>query len=467
MENTTTNTGTLPEEKKYLKWYNKLGYGSGDAAACLTYALVTQFVMIYLTDSVGLNSAIIGSLILLSKVLDGITDIIFGHLIDKTHTKMGKARPWMFFAQFGVSFCVVMLFSIPHGIGSTSQYAWFFLSYTCMNAIFYTANNIAYASLTALITKNSNERVQVGVIRFCFSLGTNLFVAYATVYLSPIIGWSRIALFYTIAAIIINTISVFSVRELPPDELLDRSAEKERKSADKVGLWESIKISFTNRYFVALIFNYLIMYTAMGFGGIAIYYFTYIMHNTHNYSTYSSMYYLPMIFGLIFTPMLVKKFSMYKVNLAGYGVHLAACILFAAAGFAQNFPLMLIAMFIRGIGQGPLIGDQNALIALASDYSYRKTGKRVDGMMYSCSSMGNKLGTGIGTAVYGVLLSSGGFVPNAAQQTASCISMINFLFLIIPIIFAVLMIIDLKMLNIEKAVHDWDEAHPENEAVNA
>ena len=82
-------------EKKYLKWYNKLGYGSGDLAANCIYALLTSFVMIYLTDTVGLKASVIGMLIMVSKCLDGVSDVFFCNLMDKTHTKMGKARPWL------------------------------------------------------------------------------------------------------------------------------------------------------------------------------------------------------------------------------------------------------------------------------------------------------------------------------------------------------------------------------------
>ena len=85
----------MSKEKTYLKWYNKVGYGSGDVAGNVVYALLTSFVMIYLTDTIGLNAGVIGVLIAVSKIFDGITDIIFGTLIDKTHTKMGKAKPWM------------------------------------------------------------------------------------------------------------------------------------------------------------------------------------------------------------------------------------------------------------------------------------------------------------------------------------------------------------------------------------
>ena len=83
------------DNKKYLKWYNKIGYGSGDIAGNVVYAFLATFVMIYLTDTAGLNAGIVGTLMMVSKIFDGFTDIIFGSLIDKTKTKMGKARPWM------------------------------------------------------------------------------------------------------------------------------------------------------------------------------------------------------------------------------------------------------------------------------------------------------------------------------------------------------------------------------------
>ena len=76
------------EKKKYLKWYNKIGYGSGDIAGNVVYAFLTSFVMVYLTDTIGLASGIVGTLIAVSKLLDGFTDIFFGSMIDKTHSKM-------------------------------------------------------------------------------------------------------------------------------------------------------------------------------------------------------------------------------------------------------------------------------------------------------------------------------------------------------------------------------------------
>ena len=166
------------EEKKYLKLYNKVGYGGGDFAANMVYGLISSFVMIYLTNTIGMDAGIIGTLILVSKLLDGVTDILFGSLIDRTHSKFGKARPWMFWSYFGNAIALIALFAIPMNLSSKLQYAYFFIAYTLLNAIFYTANNIAYSALTSLITKNSQERVQMGTFHTRKSSGFQFHFSY-------------------------------------------------------------------------------------------------------------------------------------------------------------------------------------------------------------------------------------------------------------------------------------------------
>ena len=133
-------------------------------------------LMIYLTDTIGMDSGIVGTLMMVSKLFDGVTDIFFGSMIDKTKSRMGKARPWMLWAYIGCSAMIVMLFIVPAGASKFAQYAWFFVAYTLLNAVFYTANNIAYSALTSLITKNDSERVQMGSIRFMFAFGTSMLI---------------------------------------------------------------------------------------------------------------------------------------------------------------------------------------------------------------------------------------------------------------------------------------------------
>lgn len=452
------------EEKKYLKWYNKVGYGSGDLAANMIYALLTSFVMIYLTDAVGLKAGVIGTLIMLSKFMDGFTDVFFGSIIDNTKSKMGKARPWMLYAYIGNAVMIVAIFSIPKSLGDNAKYLYFFITYLLLNAVFYTANNIAYSTLTSLITRNSNERVQMGSIRFMFSLATNLVVASITVSSvaslgGGALGWKRIALIYAIIGLIVNTISVFSVKELPDNEDVV-VANKNNEKGNKLTLFESIKLLLGNKYYIIIYFIYVFIYIQIGLTGIGIYYTTYVLGNPALLGAFSLAGMFPIIIGLAFTPALVKKLKgMYKVNLYGYILVVVSSIVFVIAGYMGNVLLMLITMALAGLGSSPLYGDLNALIAESSEYTYYKTGKRIDGTMFSCSSLGIKIGSGVGTALSGWLLEAGKYVANAEVQPQSCINMLQFMYLWFPLIIAICLMALLSQLKVEKANREWESEH--------
>ncbi len=446
------------KEKTYLKWYNKIGYGSGDIAGNVVYALLSAFVMIFLTDTVGMNAGIVGTLIALSKLFDGVSDIFFGALIDKTNTRMGKARPWMFYGYFGCAICLVAIFCIPADISAKAQYAWFFIAYTLLNAGFYTANNIAYSALTALITKNNNERVQMGSIRFMFAFGTSMLIQTITVGLVAYFGggaaaWRTVAIIYAIVGIISNTISVMSVKELTPEELTEGEEVRiEEDAEEKYTLIDAFKLLIKNKYYLMICASYILMQIYTATLNMGIYYMTYVLKNANLLGVFSWAINIPMIIGLLFTPALVAKFGgMYKLNLTGYTRGTIGRLGVVIAGYLGSVPLMLACTAVAAIGMSPLQGDMNALIATCSEYTFLTEGKRVDGTMYSCTSLGTKLGGGIGTALAGWLLAFSGYVGGAAEQTASCLNMLHVMYLWMPMIFNLLITLILTRLNVEGA----------------
>ena len=396
-------------EKKYLKWYQKVAYGAGDLASNCSYGLVSSFLLLYLSDVLGLKTGIVGTLMLVSKLFDGVTDIFFGSMIDKTKSKLGKARPWMLYGQIGVSLSLVFLFSIPN-MGQVAQYAFFFAFYTSLNALFYTANNIAYSTLSALITYNPQERVQLGSIRFMFAVVTNIVMGFAVTdtveaFGGGANGWRAVAIICAVIGLVVNTISCLAVKEVEPDESVIAASDEEKKD-DTVGFLESLKLLFTNKYYIMIVVLYIVYYTMS------------------NITT-------------------------------GSGVYFA---------YQRNVKLMLLFMFIKGIFAGTLSGTLNALIAEISGYTYRTKGVRMDGTMFSCSSLGVKIGGGIGTAAVGWLLDLGGYIGTAAAQTEGAINMIFAMYVIIPVVFGVVITILLGMLNVEKANKKWDEEHSVKEA---
>ncbi|MFG6348462.1 MAG: MFS transporter [Lachnospiraceae bacterium] len=444
-------------EKKYLKWYNKVGYGSGDIAGNVVYAFLSSFLMIYLTDTIGMSSGIVGTLMMVSKLFDGVTDIFFGSMIDKTRSKMGKARPWMLWAYIGCSAMIVMLFMIPAGISSFAQYAWFFIAYTLLNAVFYTANNIAYSALTALITKNDSERVQMGSVRFMFAFGTSLLIQTITAGAVDLLGggaggWKAIAIIYAVIGLVVNTISVLSVKELPEEELESGNPVNEEIQEEKYGLKKAAKMLVSNKYYIIICVMYILMQIFTATLNMGIFFMTYILGDKSLLGVFAWAINIPLIAGLLLTPFLVKKFNgMYKLNLSGYVLATVARGLVIVAGYMGNVPLMLLFSGIASLGMSPLQGDLNALIAECSEYTFLTKGKRVDGTMYSCTSLGVKIGGGIGTALAGWLLDASGYIPNAAVQAASCINMLYFMYLWIPMIINLIITIFLSRLKVEHA----------------
>ena len=458
---------TATAEKKYLKWYQKVAYGSGDLAANCSYGLVSSFILLYLTGTMGLNSGIIGTLMLASKFLDGISDVIFGTLIDRTHSKLGKARPWMLYGQIGLSVCLFLLFAVP-AAGTTVQYIYFFVVYTALNAVFFTANNIAYASLVALITKNNNERVQLGSIRFMFAVVTNIVMGFAVTGMvekfgGGAAGWRTTALIFAIIGLVVNTISCLAVKELPEDELADELAAKKTKNADddKLSFGETVKILLHNKYYLLILAIYLVYYIMSNLTtGAGAFCATYYWGDGSLLGTFSMMKMFPVIIALALAPGLVKKFgSMQKVNFWGYLVSSVLGIPMIYVAAQKNVKMFLLLMFIKGIFAGMLSGSLNALIAEISSYTTRTTGKRMDGMMFSCSSLGVKVGGGIGTAAVGWLLELGGFVGTAAVQSESAITMIFNLYITFPVIMGVIITVLLAFLDVENANKKWDAEH--------
>lgn len=442
------------EEKTYLKWYNKVGYGAGDIAGNVVYAFLTAFVMVYLTDTIGLASGIVGTLIAASKLFDGFTDIFFGAMIDKTHSRMGKARPWMLYGYIGCAITLIGVFAVPVNIGKIAQYAWFFIAYTLLNGVFYTANNIAYSALTSLVTKNSKERVQMGSYRFIFAFATSLLIQSVTVGFVAALGgdagaWRMVAIIYAVIGLAVNTLSAMSVKELPEEELRQGNAGS---GEEKYGLLEAFRLLVKNKFYMMICGTYILQQLYNAMIGVGIYYMTWVLKNRNLYSIFAWAVNIPLIIALVFTPTLVGRWKgMYHLNLRGYMLAVLGRALVAIAGYFGSVPLMLLFTAVAALGQGPWQGDMNAVIASCSEYTYLTQGKRVDGTMYSCTSFGVKVGGGIGTAITGWLLEISGYVGTAAEQPESAIHMMSLMYLWIPVVLEILIMLVLSRMNVEEA----------------
>ena len=438
---------------------------SGSAISSHKNIHLSSFVMLYLTNTVGLNAGIVGTLIAVSKLFDGVTDVFFGSMIDKTHSKMGKAKPWMLYGYIGCAVTLVGIFAIPESLGKTAQYAWFFIAYSLLNAVFYTANNIAYSALTALITKNSKERVEMGSYRFIFAFSTSLLIQSVTIKFVEIMGggaagWRTVAIIYAIIGLIVNTISALSVKELPEEELNDG----EDNSADeKYSLVEAAKLLFSNKFYIMICSTYILQQIYQAMINMGIYYMMYVLFNENLFPVFSWAINIPLIIALLITPALVSKWKgLYKLNLTGYVIGTLGRGLVIVAAYMGSVPLMLAFTALAAFGMGPWQGDMNAVIANCSEYTYLTKNKRVDGTMYSCTSLGVKLGGGLGTAITGWLLAFSQFDKNLTAQPASCINMLHIMYLWVPFVICLIITFIMSRMNVEKANEELKAAKRAN-----
>ena len=449
----------MDNEKKYLSPGKKIAYGSGDFGSNFFYMLISSFVLIYMTNTIGMNPGIVGTLIMVSKLLDGITDVFFGSLIDKTRSSMGKARPWMFFSGFPLALCMIMIFAVPTSLGDTAKYAWFFIFYTCANALFYTANNIAYATMSALITRNESERVSLGSFRYIFAMLASIIVSSSTVAIANalgggVAGWRAMAIVFAVIYLIFNSIASLVCKEIP-----DIAAEK-GKETEKESFWVLLKTVVTNRYYLLLLGLYLFLYINTSLGtSIGVFYFQYIMGDPGLLGTVSAAS-LFMIIGFVLNPMLVKKYGMYKVNLISFIASTIISIVLLFFIYTANLGAIIVLSVLKAITLAFLMGSLNALVACVSQNSYLKTGLHTEGMMLSCSSIGVKVGGGLGAALSGWLLSAVGFVGTAQVQTVAVNNMIKFIYGGIPLILTIAMTLILAAMNVER---DNDRLEERNE----
>lgn len=206
-----------------------------------------------------------------------------------------------------------------------------------------------------------------------------------------------------------------------------------------------------NKFYLMICGTYILQQLYSAMIGAGIYYMTWVLKNKNLFGQFAWAVNIPLIIALIFTPTLVGKWNgMYKLNVRGYMLATVGRALVVVAGYMGSVPLMILFTAVAALGQGPWQGDMNAVIASCSEYTYLTQGKHVDGTMYSCTSLGIKIGGGIGTAVVGWLLEFSGYVGTNATQPQSALSMMQFIYLWLPFVFDLLITIVLSQMNVEE-----------------
>lgn len=409
-------------------------YGLGDFSFCFIYGAIGSYIVYFYTDIALIGAAAAGTILLISKLFDGISDMIMGYIIEHVHSPLGKARPWLLWMVIPYCIGCVLLFTVPN-FSTTGRIIYAFLSYNLMSTIFYTSMNVPYGVLSSVMTDKQNERAVLSICRASMgAIGVFLISSYAPDMVSffggGAGGWQR-----TFLAIGIASVAMFCITFLGCKERVGSGVMEQKTGIKKsIGFVEGIRVLFANKYwFIMLMVN--IFYTAMtSLYGMNMYFAKYIyLDAERNKSMMMCSTFAAMIVPFLLIPV-VQKIG--KRNVALYGgvgcgiIGQLMLILFAE----RSLTLLYVGLVLRGIGVACVSATKFGMIADSIEYGEYKTGVRAEGFVYSAASLGVRVGSALASAFMGWILGAFGYDGALEVQSASAMQGIRIMFYYAPLV---------------------------------
>lgn len=444
------------------KW---LGYLLGPAGALLLNAVLATYLNVYYTDVLKLTGVWGGAFLvvfpIVSKIIDAVTNVVMGYIIDRTRTKEGKARPWLLLSAPLLAVTGILLFTVPSA-GKTVQVVWVMVSYNLFYSFAYTIFNMSHNLMVPLSTRDTTQRGSLSV-----------FNQIATIMMSGIL----VALVFPMAVMPMTGVdkgkwialmSVLSILTLPLT-LLEYFFTKERVTLENQAAGEDgavpfsaqLKAIFTDKYML-LIYVYFLVYTAGScIKNISLVYFCNYVLGTYNdgitQTMVSAIGGIPMGIGIFAVWPLAKKFGKRNVTLAGF-------ILYAIGGaicwmFPRNMVMVLAGQFIKNTGGLPCAYVFMALFADVLDHLEWKTSFRSDGIAMSVYNIIAVAMVGVCTGIFNGWLARAGYIApeivdgvTVAAQSQAVQSVITFGFVGLEVFTGVILAVLLVFLSVEKDI---------------
>lgn len=415
-----------------IKLREKIGYGLGDAASSMFWKLFTMYLLFFYTDVVGLSAAAVGTMFLVTRVWDTLLDPFIGVLGDRTETKWGKFRPYLLWVAIPFGICGILTFS-SFGGTDTAKMIYAYVTYTLMMMV-YSLINVPYASLLGVMSASPQTRTELSSYRMTFAFGGSILVLALVEPLtdffsrmemnsgkpSILFGWQMAACFFALIAVVMFFLT------------FSWTKERIRPIVEKKGsLKNDIRDLCTNRpWWILLGASVMVLVFNSVRDGAAVFFFKYNISGASDwsFSIFSGTFTLITVYlvlgqafniiGILCVPALTRllgKRNTFFYAMVGATV-LSVLFYFLPEGFVSGILVMqALISFCAGI-VSPLMWSMYADIA---DYSEWKTGRRATGLIFSSSSMSQKLGWTIGGSMSGWLLFYFGFEANAVQTESS------------------------------------------------
>ncbi len=424
---------TTAENEKLPRWLKWVWSGRGIAYS-LNFLLMAQ-ITYYCTDMLGMPAAVVGTLLLVSKIFDAFTDVMAGYIIDRTHTRWGKARPYdIFMALTWAS--TVLLFSTPN-FGMTGKCIYVFLLYTLTNSVCCTFASCGDSIYLKRAIRSESNKISLtsfqGALLMLFSIVVGILMPQLiATFGATKSGWTIIALIYAVPMAIIGSIRMFTVKEVIKDD-------DEGEAAPKTAFRDAVKALAKNNL-IFLLGILVIVYQMVSTANGLTYYFKWIFGDI-GLASLLGLASLVIPIALIFIPGLTRKLGTSRLMIAGMVLNLAGCLLRML--FPYNIAMLMVAQATTLIGMLPVSSLLSIYTLECMAYGQAKSGVNIDGVTSSVSGFAMKVGSALGSAAMGFMMSHAGYIsdPAATAQPDSALGMIRFMFATLPAIFAIVMLV--------------------------
>lgn len=444
-----------------------LGYLVGPAGALLLNAVLATYLNVYYTDVLKLTGVWNGVFLMIfpiiSKIIDAITNVIMGQIIDRTRTKEGKARPWLLLSAFLVPITGILLFTVPSS-SETIQVIWIIISYNLFYSIAYTIYNMSHTLMVPLSTRNIKQRGALSVFNNISAVMiSGIIVALIfPMLIMPMLGanksqWIKLMSIVSILAFPLTVMEYYFTKERVTEEAGEAATYDQPIQAQ-------LKALLRDKYWTVIMIYYVFYTIGTNFKNNAlVYYCNYVLGSYNDGITQTLVSVLggiPMGIGIFAVWPLAKKFGKRNVTMAGFVFYAIGGVICWIA--PKNLILVLIGQFIKNIGGLPCAYVFMALFADVLDHIEWKYSFRCDGLSASLYSVITTISVGICSGIMNFCMANTGYIAPeyidatgktiGAVQNAATQNMFTFFFVGIEVITAVILIALLRHLDVEKNI---------------
>jgi Na+/melibiose symporter and related transporters len=414
--------------------------------------LIFGYMAIYCTDTLKMPAALVGTLMMLSKIVDAFGAAIAGVVVDRTKTKIGRGRPYEL-CILGLWLCTWLMFSCPSNVSLVTKSIWVFLMYILATGVFTSFLNAcntvymvrAFSKQEHYVAINSYGNLIVMLFVVAFNVSFPIFMKSLA---TSAYGWSILTAAYAIPLTILGVLRFLTIKETNNVDVA---------SSDKISIRDIMTVLKTNPY-IYIVGIMMLVYNFVLNMGVNTYYFTYIVKDVGLLGILSLTQIIVLPIVILFPP-LIKKISLKKLMVAGLLISsLGYFINFIAYG---NFILLIIANIFVGAGNVPASMLVPLMIIDCAEYNEWKKGPRLEGTMSCVTGFATTFGAAFGSGCLGVLLSVSGYTGSLGTTSSSSLLMIRLLYSLIPMILYIVVILIFNFYKLDKLMPKIREENEE------